>query len=152
MPRTLIHGDFNPRNLAFRRERSGLRLCAWDWELAELQVPQRDLAELLAFVLPANVAPSTVDGLVELHRHELSRCAGRTIDAAEWRRGYQLALYDFLATRLSLYQLVHAFRPCAFIERVLTTARSLIRIEEGRESVRAVLRPVAGRRAGGDAS
>ncbi|HTS82125.1 MAG TPA: phosphotransferase [Myxococcaceae bacterium] len=149
MPRTLIHGDFNPRNLAFRRDPSGLRLCAWDWELAEIQVPQRDLAELLAFVLPADVAPSTVDGLIELHRHELSRHAGATIDAAKWRRGYHLALRDFLVTRLSLYQLVHAFRPCAFLERVLTSARHLLRIEEGEECTRPALRPVALRRAGG---
>jgi len=142
MPRTLIHGDFNPRNLAFRRDASGLRLCAWDWELAELQVPQRDLAELLAFVLPADAAPSTVDALVELHRSELSRCAGRTIDAASWRRGYQLALYDLLIGRLALYQLVHAFRPCAFLERVLTTARSLIHIEESGERARPTLSSV----------
>ena len=147
IPRTLIHGDFNPRNLAFRREPAGLRLCAWDWELAELQVPQRDLAELLAFVLPADVAPSTVDSLVELHRRELSRWAGKSIDAAAWRRGYQLGLYDFLITRLSLYQLVHAFRPCAFLERVLATARSLIRIEEGMESARPEPPPVTLRRA-----
>jgi NADP-dependent 3-hydroxy-3-methylglutaryl-CoA reductase len=141
MPRTLIHGDFNPRNLAFRREPSGLRLCAWDWELAELQVPQRDLAELLAFTLSADVAPSTVDDLVELHRRELSRCAGKAIDPAAWRRGYQLGLYDFLVGRLSLYQLVHSLRPCAFLERVLGTARSLIRIEEN--VAREPLRPVA---------
>jgi aminoglycoside phosphotransferase (APT) family kinase protein len=147
MPRTLIHGDFNPRNIAFRREPSGLRLCAWDWELAELQVPQRDLAELLAFVLPADVAPTTVDALVELHRRELSRCAGKPIDASTWRRGYQLALHDFLTTRLALYQLVHAFRPCAFLERVLTTARSLIRIEEDRQSSRPESPPVTLRRA-----
>ena len=105
----------------------------------------------MAFVLPADVVPSTVNGLVELHRQELSRCAGRTIDAAEWRRGYQLALHDFVITRLSLYQLVHAFRPCAFLERVLNTARHLIRIEEGEESVRPALRPIAVRRAGGGA-
>jgi NADP-dependent 3-hydroxy-3-methylglutaryl-CoA reductase len=149
MPRTLIHGDFNPRNLAFRREASGLRLCAWDWELAELQVPQRDLAELLAFVLSPDVGPSTVDGLLELHRRELSRWAGRTIDAAAWRRGYQLGLYDFLTRRLSLYQLVHAFRPCAFLERVLATARSLIRIEEGEERAHLARHPPALRRAQG---
>jgi len=152
MPRTLIHGDFNPRNLAFRRDPSGPRLCAWDWELAELQVPQRDLAELLAFVLRKDVSPSTVEHLVEVHRQELSRCAGRPIDPCEWRRGYQLALYDLLTTRLSLYQLVHAFRPCAFLERVLTTTRNLIRIEEGRERARPALRPYALRRAGGGAT
>jgi aminoglycoside phosphotransferase (APT) family kinase protein len=143
MPRTLIHGDFNPRNLAFRRESSGLQLCAWDWELAELQVPQRDLAELLAFVLSPDVAPSTVDDLVELHRRELSRCAGTDIDPVAWRRGYQLALHDFLTSRLALYQLVHAFRPCAFLERVLFTARSLIHLEESAERARPVLHPPA---------
>jgi hydroxymethylglutaryl-CoA reductase (NADPH) len=149
MPRTLIHGDFNPRNLAFRRGPLGLRLCAWDWELAELQVPQRDLAELLAFVLSPDVGPSTVDGLVELHRRELSRWAGRNIDPAGWRRGYQLGLYDFLTRRLSLYQLVHAFRPCAFLERVLATARSLIRIEEGEERAHLALHLPSLRRAQG---
>jgi len=143
MPRTLIHGDFNPRNLAFRREPAGLRLCAWDWELAELQVPQRDLAELLAFVLSPDVAPSTVDDLVELHRRELSRCAGTDIDPAAWRRGYQLALYDLLTSRLALYQLVHTFRPCAFLARVLSTARSLIHLEERAERAHPVLRPPA---------
>ena len=34
MPRTLVHGDFNPRNLALRQEAGGPRLCAYDWELA----------------------------------------------------------------------------------------------------------------------
>ena len=151
MPRTLIHGDFNPRNLAFRRDSSGLRLCAWDWELAELQVPQRDLAELLAFVLSPDASPSTVDTLVELHRCELARCAGTDIDAAGWRRGYHLALHDFLTSRLALYQLVHAFRPCAFLERVLSTARRLIRLEESTESAHPVPRPAALRRAQGGA-
>src|SRR5262249_11965545 len=128
MPRTRIQSDFNPRTPAFRRSPAGLRLCAWDWELAQLQVPQRDLAELLAFVLSPDVAPSTVDDLVELHRRELSRCAGTDIDPAAWRRGYQLALYDFLPTRLALYQLLHAFRPCAFLARALFTAHALVRL------------------------
>src|SRR3712207_1786682 len=34
LPRTLIHNDFNPRNIALRREGQELRLCAYDWELA----------------------------------------------------------------------------------------------------------------------
>ena len=36
MPRTLIHNDFNPRNIALRRDSGGLRLCAFDWELATI--------------------------------------------------------------------------------------------------------------------
>ena len=34
LPRTLIHNDFNPRNIALRREKENLRLCSYDWELA----------------------------------------------------------------------------------------------------------------------
>ena len=30
LPRTLIHNDFNPRNIALRRTGGGLRLCAYD--------------------------------------------------------------------------------------------------------------------------
>src|SRR5262249_23652398 len=32
LPRTLIHNDFNSRNIALRRTERGLRLCAYDWE------------------------------------------------------------------------------------------------------------------------
>ena len=49
MPRTLVHNDFNPRNIAFRRTAEGPVLCAYDWELATLHLPQHDLAELLGF-------------------------------------------------------------------------------------------------------
>ena len=55
LPATLIHNDFNPRNVALRRGDDTLRLCAYDWELARPGLPQHDLAEFLCFVLPANV-------------------------------------------------------------------------------------------------
>ena len=129
LPRTLIHGDFNPRNLAFRRDADGPRLCAWDWELAAVEVPQRDLAEILAFVLTPDARREEVDARVELHRVELEHHAGRAIDPQSWRRGYQLALLDLLAIRLGFYLLAHAFRACPFLERVLATTRHLLRLE-----------------------
>ena len=39
-PRTLIHNDFSPRNVAIRDVGGSLRLCAYDWELATLGAPQ----------------------------------------------------------------------------------------------------------------
>ena len=60
-PKTLIHNDCNPRNICIRKATSdhGLqsnedtqRVCIYDWELARIDVPQHDLAEFLAFVLP----------------------------------------------------------------------------------------------------
>ncbi|MCC2637949.1 MAG: peedicted hydroxymethylglutaryl-CoA reductase, partial [Moraxellaceae bacterium] len=68
MPRTLIHNDFNPRNIAFRRQGGELQLCAYDWELATLHLPQRDLVELLAFTLHDPVDPAEIDHYLELHR------------------------------------------------------------------------------------
>src|SRR5207248_4476390 len=74
-PRTLIHNDFNPRNIALRRapESGGLRLCAFDWELATLGVAQRDLAEFLCFVLPPDASLATIARWVERHRVLLAR-------------------------------------------------------------------------------
>ncbi len=134
LPRTLVHNDFNPRNIAFRNTRDGLRLCAYDWELATLHLPQHDLAELLAFSLDASVTAAEVDHYVELHRRELERYSGKSIDAAQWRRGYELALRDLMVSRLSLYVMAHTFRHYAFMERVVKTFRTLVNIERARQA------------------
>lgn len=134
MPRTLIHNDFNPRNIAFRIGDDGLRLCAYDWELATLHIPQRDLVELLAFTLYAPVDPADIDAYIELHRTELERHSGKKIDAAEWRYGYKLALRDLLVNRMPMYLMAHTFRHYAFMERVYRTCRHLLELEGVRVS------------------
>jgi hypothetical protein len=129
MPRTLIHNDFNPRNIAFRSTESGLQLCAYDWELATLHLPQRDLAELLAFTLVDPINPADIEHYIELHRHELERHSGQAIDAAEWRYGYKLALRDLLVNRMPMYMMAHTFRHYQFMERVYRTFRELLVLE-----------------------
>ena len=71
-PRTLIHNDFNPRNVALRRDGDGFRLCAYDWELATVGAPQHDLAEFLCFVLQPDVSEDEVNHYLEMHRTALS--------------------------------------------------------------------------------
>lgn len=129
MPRTLIHNDFNPRNIALRHDADGLRLCAYDWELATLQLPQHDLAELLGFTLTAPVDPAMVEHYLELHRQELQRHSGQAIDPEQWRHGYKLALRDLLVNRLPMYLMAHTFRHYPFMERVYRTFRNLLEIE-----------------------
>ena len=128
-PRTLIHNDFNPRNMAFRRESSGLRLAAYDWELATLGVPQHDLAELLCYVLPSDASREEVDRWVELHRRALSMAAAAEIPAGEWRAGYKASLGDLALNRFALTLAAHTFRHYPFVERVNSTLRHLIELE-----------------------
>jgi hydroxymethylglutaryl-CoA reductase (NADPH) len=124
MPRTLVHNDFNPRNIALRS--ADMSLVAYDWELATLHVPQRDLAELLAFVLPGDAAESHVTAFLDLHREAV----GHGADPGAWREGYRLALWDFAVTRLLLYVMVHSQRELPFLSRVVATTLRLIAIED----------------------
>jgi thioester reductase-like protein len=131
-PRTLIHHDFNPRNVCLRStargwtgaEGDGLRLCAYDWELATLGAPQRDLAEFLCFVLTDRTAADA--GLwIEHHRIALERASGTAIDAERWACGFRSALYDVLINRLAMYTMVHRVRRQSFLPRVVRTWRRL---------------------------
>jgi hypothetical protein len=139
-PRTLIHHDFNPRNVCLRpvggsgtRElgsstdrqvgssSDSLRLCAYDWELATIGAPQRDLAELLCFVLPADAGREAVDRWIERHRLALAAETGAAIDGDLWRCGFHSAVCDLLINRLALYALIHRIRRQPFLQRIVRT-------------------------------
>jgi NADP-dependent 3-hydroxy-3-methylglutaryl-CoA reductase len=131
MPRTLIHNDFNPRNLGLRREPQGPRLCVYDWELATMHVPQHDAAELLAFVLTPAAGRDAVVRYVELHRQAILAAGGCVPSAATWREGFALATRDLLVNRFGLYLMAHTARHYAFLERTLHTLRWLESLELG---------------------
>jgi thioester reductase-like protein len=131
-PRTLIHHDFNPRNVCLRSTSNGwigadgerLRLCAYDWELATLGAPQRDLAEFLCFVLTDGTT-AHAGHWIEYHRVALERASGIAIDAERWTCGFRSALYDVLINRLAMYTMVHRVRRQPFLPRVVRTWRGL---------------------------
>ncbi|GGL19822.1 phosphotransferase [Mangrovihabitans endophyticus] len=125
LPHTLVHNDCNPRNLMV----AGARVVAFDWELAAWDLPQRDLAELLAFTLPPGCTAADVDRRLELHRSVVAPSA----EARTWRRGYQLALRSLILTRLMLYAAAHVHRELAFLPDVLATAFRLWEIESTRD-------------------
>jgi thioester reductase-like protein len=124
-PQTLIHNDFNPRNICLREREGGLSLCAYDWELATLGAPQRDLAELLCFVLPASATNTTIDFWIERHRAALADAVGRPIDRGRWQHGFRAAMNELLVNRLAFYALVHRVRRQPFLPRVLRTWRRI---------------------------
>jgi thioester reductase-like protein len=121
-PRTLIHHDFNPRNVCLR---TGHTLCAYDWELATLGAPQRDLAEFLCFVLADDVPGEAVQQWIDRCRVRLERETGAVVDREAWQRGFRAGLYDFMVDRLAIYALVHRVRRLPFLPRVVRTWRRI---------------------------
>jgi acyl carrier protein len=115
---TLIHNDFNPRNFVLRRLPGGLELCAFDWEFATMGLPQRDLVECLAFMLPENASRAAIASRVEQHRLALERESGIELGHEEWEHGFRAALCDFLVDRLASYAMVDRVRRQAFLPRV----------------------------------
>jgi aminoglycoside phosphotransferase (APT) family kinase protein len=124
-PQALVHNDFNPRNICLRERAGALSLCAYDWELATLSTPQRDLAELLCFVLPATARGADIDGWIERHRAGLSANAGVSIDPFGWLTGFHAAMNELLIDRLAMYALVHRVKRQPFLPRVLATWRRI---------------------------
>ncbi|MDD5058882.1 MAG: thioester reductase domain-containing protein [Sideroxydans sp.] len=131
-PRTLIHHDFNPRNLAFRRSPQGAQLCAYDWELATIGLPQYDLAELLYFVLPAAATPHEIQRWIDLHRRCLEEASGISIAQDEWQSGFTLALRQYLMCRLPLYAMIDRFQAQPFLSTVVANWLRLHRFAEGK--------------------
>jgi thioester reductase-like protein len=114
---TLIHNDFNPRNIMLRGH--PLRLCAYDWELATIGAPQRDLAEFLCFTLAPETAADDAPFWLQRYRLLLEEQTGTAIDPLEWEMGFRAALGDFLIDRLAMYAMIHRFRPQSFLPRVV---------------------------------
>ena len=118
---TLIHNDFNPRNIMLRGPGDAMRLCAYDWELSTIGAPQRDLAEFLCFVLEPERAADDAFTWIQRYRSLLEEQTGTIIDPIEWDAGFRAALCDFLIDRLGMYAMIHRFRPQAFLSRVVRT-------------------------------
>jgi NADP-dependent 3-hydroxy-3-methylglutaryl-CoA reductase len=162
LPRTLIHNDFNPRNIALRERRGEWELCAYDPELATVHLPQYDLAELLCFVLDEPTEARVAHHL-EVHRAALEAHSGMPLDPRAWREGYGLALRDLAINRFGLYLMAHRFRDFDFLAHALGTLWRLLALEDQHtldltarahrrrppvESLRGTLRPASGARVG----
>jgi thioester reductase-like protein len=127
LDRTLIHNDFNPRNLAIDGRQHEPVLRVFDWELATLGLPQRDLAEFLCFALPPDHERAEGLHYIEHHRRMLERATGIAIDRNDWAYGFRLALFELAINRIPMYTLVHRIKPQRFLERMVQTWHALFR-------------------------
>lgn len=132
LPRTLIHNDFNPRNFALRRGDVRRRLCIFDWELAAIGPPQRDLAELLCFSWNDAMRTDDLNRILERARRALIRSSGKDVDPYEWRQGFAVALLCIFMTRLPMYVLVSRLTPVDFLVNAVRNWLRLYQACEGR--------------------
>ena len=128
LPQTLIHHDFNPRNVCLRRRGGRSTLCAFDWELATIGAPVRDLAEFLCFVLPPDASPNHVEALIDRHLCALAAGTPVMVDRDAWRAGFAAALCELLVDRLSVYAMVNRVKAQTFLPRVLRTWHALFAV------------------------
>lgn len=125
-PQTLIHNDFNPRNIGLVRENENLKVRIFDWELATVAPAQRDVVELLSFVLSQQTSPKELLQHLTFHRVQLQTKLNLIIDEKEYLEGALVSLYEFVIHRLSLYFVAHSLKECRFLPRVYQTAMHLI--------------------------
>ncbi len=126
LPKTLIHNDFNPRNIALRKTSSGYRLCAYDWELASIQLPQHDLAEFFLFNASVLESSEQLYAWVDLHRTLLAAETGDDIPRNEWMKGFALSLQDLMIHRVGLYIMAHTLHHYKFIRRIVSNGYRLM--------------------------
>ncbi|NOQ72533.1 MAG: phosphotransferase [Crocinitomix sp.] len=117
--KTVIHNDFNPKNVGIRLDHSPF---IYDWELAVINYPQRDLVEFLAFVLPDGFDKET---LIKYLRYQYD-LAVYFVTWEDWLAVAMDMTKEFLVTRLSFYKTAEIVMKLKFVDRVFQNAIRMI--------------------------
>jgi hydroxymethylglutaryl-CoA reductase (NADPH) len=123
--KTIIHNDFNPRNVLIR---TGGVPCIYDWELAVFDFPQRDILEFLSFVLPADFDDQTFWNHIKRHFKKMQD-QHRSIDALSWESyltASKVALKTFICCRVSFYEVSSIVARYDFSQRILTVSLRML--------------------------
>jgi len=125
IPKTLVHNDFNPRNIAVRK--SG-EVCIYDWELAVLNYPHRDVIELLSFTLPNEF--DQVELMKYLKYHYEAEGIKLGLDWGVWKSAYIYTLKEYLLTRVLFYTSAQVVMKLKFVDRIYTNCITMINLLE----------------------
>lgn len=126
IPRSIIHNDFNPRNIAIRQDGTP---CFYDWELAVVHIPHRDVVEFLSFTLEENFPQQRLQSYLEYH-YELYADQQQRPDWETWKKGYVYALKEYLVTRVSFYLVVSLLLKYEFADRIINNAFRMLNLLE----------------------
>jgi NADP-dependent 3-hydroxy-3-methylglutaryl-CoA reductase len=118
-PRTLIHHDFNPRNVALR---TNSEICVLDWELSVEHSPWRDVVEFLSFALNSDSDYPTLLAMLTAYK-------GQDLDEGDLH-SISICFREFILHRMMLYFVAHSHKECVFVARVYANARRLAQMLE----------------------
>lgn len=123
--KVVIHNDCNPRNIAIRKNGD---VCIYDWELAVIDFPSRDIVEFLSFVL-------TPDFTKEEMMYYLNYYAelNPKYSLKDWKKAYRYSLKTYIATRVSFYEVSGILIKYEFSERILKAALRMLALLEENE-------------------
>jgi len=121
---TLIHCDFNPRNIGYRSLDGAVKII--DWELARIGLPQRDIVELLAYTTDEEFSLKCLKEHIAFHKKEFEYCLQEKVSEKEWLESYKCALDEFIVHRLPLYFIAHAHKDCEFLPALYTQSHHLL--------------------------
>ncbi|MFW7379863.1 MAG: phosphotransferase [Oligoflexus sp.] len=126
-PETLIHYDFNPRNICWKNSQSAQsQLVAYDWELCCFHNPQYDLVELLIYSLPKVASRDLLERLISRYQEQLEKRVGESWNKADFKRVLHANIYLYLLVRGNLHLLVHNLLNFDYIDAVYKNLHRLL--------------------------
>ncbi|MDH5399408.1 MAG: phosphotransferase [Cyclobacteriaceae bacterium] len=121
--KTIIHNDFNPRNIALRKNGEPV---IYDWELAVVNIPHRDIVEFLSFTLQPGFLKEDLFYYLKYH-FSLYQSQDNRPGWSEWIKGYRYALKEYLVSRVAFYEVAGIIVKYDFSERILHVAFQMIK-------------------------
>ncbi|XLS28378.1 phosphotransferase [Flavobacteriaceae bacterium M23B6Z8] len=119
LPKTVIHNDYNPRNIAIRNDGTAV---IYDWELAVVDHPHRDIVEFLSFVLPSDFSNDLMMHYLNFHYETLPENWKTSYSRKDWFKGYRENLVNFIVTRAVFYDVASILIAYEFSDRILRNA------------------------------
>lgn len=117
-PMTIIHNDFNSRNLCLKKDKDGMKLKLFDWETISYHNPQHDLLEFLFYAMDRNFTAEEFNYYVGYYYNKLNEKTGTTFNRYEFNEVLYLNALEMAVLRFNLYLLGHNAVKFSFMERV----------------------------------
>jgi hypothetical protein len=123
-PGCLVHNDFNQRNVGFRDTGEVVVL---DWELARVDIPQRDVAELLTFTLDAHTSVDELLHLLAVHWQALAD-NGLSVDPEIYARAAAAEFRVQSFDRVGMQLIFGAAFDLPYLKRINRTVDHLVEL------------------------